>query len=127
MNTLLTMITAALTLDNSYDDTPGFVVTRWFRWSGIGKMQTASPLMFGTQVLVKTARKSQRICVFWVVTNSLRFDNPSFQTESQFLPRSGDTFTYCFKGNETLFEVKSVSPENGGVLRIEAEPTRFFI
>ena len=125
MENLIKQITHAITFDNSYDDKPGFVESRWFRWSGIGEIRTASPHVFGIQVLVKTTGKTKRVCVFWAVADTLRFDNLSFKTESPFPPRPGDTFTYGFDGEETLFEVVSVSPENEGILRIEAESFNF--
>lgn len=130
MKNLVKQITAAITFDNSFDDKPGFVESRWFRRSGIEKMRTASPFVFGVQIRVKSQARSVCSHAFWVLTGSMHFDSTQVRlvdgkavySEPPFQPSPGDTFAYDFDGNEALFEVVSVSPENEGILRIEAEP-----
>jgi len=128
MQSLSQRIRESITFDNSYDDTPGFVETCWFRWITAGIWRSASPLIFGKQVVVKNIGKTEHIHVFWAVRETFQFDDTSCRlvdgkakyAETPFLPQPGDRFAYGFDGIETLFEVSSVSHESESLFQIEA-------
>jgi len=135
MKILTDQIRAAITFENAFDDPPGFVETCWLRLVKPGMWRSASPFVFGIRILVKRQKPVERIHVFWVLAESLRFDDTPVWLENgkaqyaepPFLPQPGDVFAYRFDDNETLFDVLSVSRENEGVFRIEAEPNNFLL
>ena len=135
MKILTDQIRATITFENAFDEPPGFVETCWLRLMKSGVWRSASPFVSGIRILVKCQKPAERIHVFWVLAESLRFDGTPVWLENgkakyaepPFLPQPGDIFAYRFDCNETLFDVSSVSHENESVLRIEAEPNNFLL